>query len=1145
MATDLKSATPATSEYVLLDGEEYFKIANSHQMPDFFMSIVGASDHWMFVSSNSSLTAGRRNPDNALFPYASDDQISAARAYTGSLTKIRMATDDGEKVWQPFSPSPAADFEVRQNLYKTPLGNKLVFEEVNESLNLTFRYRWAFSHKFGFVRSCRLENTGSSTCSFALLDGIQNVLPFGVESEFMMRFSNLANAYKKNELLEPSNVGIYYLSSIPSDKAEPSEGLRATTVWQTGLNPSATLLSTSQLPAFERADAVHHETDERGKAGAYLCQQTCELAAGESLEWHLIAEVCQDHSAIVALDHWLSETNDPADVIAKDIADSQQEFIRIVGSSDGMQLSSNRRRSNRHMSNTVFNVMRGGIPLENYDIPADDFRSHIAKFNRLVSETHGTFLAALPETIAADDLRDQVTQLGDSSLTRLCLEYLPLAFSRRHGDPSRPWNRFSIDLRSKDEKTSLNYQGNWRDIFQNWEALGLSFPNFSTAMICRFLNATTADGYNPYRVTKDGFEWEAPSPEDPWANIGYWGDHQIIYLLKLLEWARSFHPAGMDELLSSSLFTHANIPYRIKSYDEIRKDPQDTIVFDFEEQKKIDAMVDAVGADGKLIRNNNGDVHHVTLVEKLLTLSLAKLSNFIPDGGIWLNTQRPEWNDANNALVGNGLSMVTTCYLYRWFGFLHQWIESTTDESFAVSTEVAKFFAQISEVLESHLTATDGKLAKPERAKIVDALSTAGSDYRNGLYASGLSGDVQSLERSTLLNFFETSRKHLAATIHNNKRADGLYHAYNLLDQDDDGVGVEYLYEMLEGQVAILSSGLLSASEAVSLLDALRSSALYRENQNSYLLYPDRQLPRFLKKNCVSREFVESSELVKKLVSDGNEQVVQQDIKGVVHFNGDFRNSSDLNAAMQRLADSNAAFKKLVDEEGDRLAQEFEEIFAHRQFTGRSGTFFGYEGLGSIYWHMVSKLGIAVVENFYAAIEKGEPKEIVESLRSHFHAVRDGIGAEKSPENYGAFPTDPYSHTPENAGVKQPGMTGQVKEDILSRFAEVGVHIEDGCLHFRMNLFDRQELIDQATEFEYYDVAGQVQKINVPENGFAYTIFQVPVIYSAGDFDSITVKTADGKEQSFKGKSLDLATSRQLFARTGEIKSVHCKLAIL
>jgi hypothetical protein len=50
----------------------------------------------------------------------------------------------------------------------------------------------------------------------------------------------------------------------------------------------------------------------------------------------------------------------------------------------------------------------------------------------------------------------------------------------------------------------------------------------------------------------------------------------------------------------------------------------------------------------------------------LLTLLLAKLVNFVPEGGIWMNTQRPEWNDANNALVGKGLSVVTLCYLRRY-----------------------------------------------------------------------------------------------------------------------------------------------------------------------------------------------------------------------------------------------------------------------------------------------------------------------------------------------------------------------------------------------------------------------------------------------------------------------------------------------
>ena len=45
---------------------------------------------------------------------------------------------------------------------------------------------------------------------------------------------------------------------------------------------------------------------------------------------------------------------------------------------------------------------------------------------------------------------------------------------------------------------------------------------------------------------------------------------------------------------------------------------------------------------------------------------------------------------------------------------------------------------------------------------------------------------------------------------------------------------------------------------------------------------------------------------------------------------------------------------------------------------------------------------------------------------------------------YGAFPTDPYSHTPAGKGAQQPGMTGQVKEDVISRFGELGVEVKNG-----------------------------------------------------------------------------------------------------
>ena len=157
-------------------------------------------------------------------------------------------------------------------------------------------------------------------------------------------------------------------------------------------------------------------------------------------------------------------------------------------------------------------------------------------------------------------------------------------------------------------------------------------------MIHKFLNASTFDGYNPYRVTKDGFDWEVIEPHDPWSYIGYWGDHQIIYLLKFLEFIEDYYPSQLASYWDKDLFVYANVPYKIKSYYDIVADPKDTILFDHDLDRQINKKRLQLGADAALLTLNDGSIHHVNLLEKLLATVLAKCSNFIPEGGIWLNT---------------------------------------------------------------------------------------------------------------------------------------------------------------------------------------------------------------------------------------------------------------------------------------------------------------------------------------------------------------------------------------------------------------------------------------------------------------------------------------------------------------------------
>ncbi|MFN2430622.1 MAG: hypothetical protein ABR574_11435, partial [Cryomorphaceae bacterium] len=134
----------------------------------------------------------------------------------------------------------------------------------------------------------------------------------------------------------------------------------------------------------------------------------------------------------------------------------------------------------------------------------------------------------------------------------------------------------------------------------------------------------------------------------------------------------------------------------------------------------------------------------------------------------------------------------------------------------------------------------------------------------------------------------------------------------------------------------------------------------YREDQNSYMLYPNKSLPGFMEKNDVPKESVAESDLLQKMVADGDTRIVEKDRNGNYHFNGKLRNAGDLQHALTQLQSS--PYADLAKAEEALLLDIYESVFDHKSFTGRSGTFFAYEGLGSIYWHMVSKLQFSVYE---------------------------------------------------------------------------------------------------------------------------------------------------------------------------------------
>ncbi len=1125
------------------EGEKFFKISHFNNMPPFFMTLVGAGNHWLFISSNGALTAGRRESENALFPYTTDDKITDSAETTGSKSIFRIHHEGKDYLWEPFSLHYEGLYQVERNIYKSVYGNILVFEEINITLEVSFSYEWQFSDLFGFVKTSRLRNLKKKNQEITLLDGLQNILPYGVDEGMQLKYSTLIDAYKKNELDSSSGIGIYYLSSIPTDRAEPSEGLKATTIWTAGLGNSLKLLSSDQLPAFRSGAELSQEEDIRGRRGAYFVSKKLELKDNSELIWITVAELEQDQAAIHKLKNDLKSPTQITKEVAGDLALGTKRLVELVAMADGIQLIEDDLISARHFSNVLFNIMRGGIFQKHYTINRTDLIEYVRHFNeKITGLCQDKLFFPLPEEIEHCELIHLAEETENADLLRLCYEYLPLTFGRRHGDPSRPWNRFYIQNLNSDGSRCIDYQGNWRDIFQNWEALAYSFPEFTEGMICRFLNASTADGYNPYRITKDGIDWEVIDLDDPWSNIGYWGDHQIIYLLRLLEISEDFYPGKLVKWLTEERFVYANVPYRIKNYPEKLENPRDTIWFDPEEADRITQQVKQYGADGKLLWHNE-EPYKVNMTEKLLVPLLAKLSNFVTDGGIWLCTQRPEWNDANNALVGSGLSMVTLYHLHRHISFLQRLFNKSETDTINISEEVERWMKDIYQAFSDNQIILKKATNPSLRRNLLDVLGNAVDNYQQMIYEKGFCGKKRQVKVGELLSLLSLVMQYINVSITRNQREDKLFHAYNLMKIEQDGeISIVNLYEMLEGQVAILNSGFLNGTQVLEVLNALKNSTLYRTDQKSYTLYPNRSLPHFLEKNQLTSAEISSFALINNCLDQEDYRVIKPIGNGFYQFNGSFKNSKDLNQMLEEL--KHQYDPQIIDQERKSLILLFEESFDHHSFTGRSGTFFKYEGLGSIYWHMVAKLALEIQEAYFKAIDNGESKSVCEQLASFYRETKEGLGVHKKPEIYGAFPTDPYSHTPQHSGVQQPGMTGQVKEDILSRWGELGIQIRNGQITFAPSLLQKKEFLTVSRTFTYLAIDGNTKEILISDKAIAFTFCQVPIIFQPGENDQILSYYRDGSSSKISKLMLSSEISAEIFKRSGKVERIEVLFCI-
>ena len=1116
----------SANQWVVESGREYVAIDNLEALDPFFLNIVTAGEQWFFCSSNGAPSAGRRSPESALFPYYTVDKIIDNWNSTGPWTGIVC---EGQ-FWNPFTPPIAHLAPIRRRLLKSLLGDELVFEERHEGLGLRFSYRWQLSQKLGFVRKATITNVGDRARDFRIVDGLDNVLPPDIDSRMQLQYSCLADGYKLSELECRQALMVHRLASGIVDAPIPLESLKATTIWTHGLGEGPAYLTRNAAEKFLQGKEVDSPDRIRGKRGALLLAREMALAPGESQEWVMVAEIEQTQAEVETLRHQLA---DPAALLAaveEDLQSGRDRLREVIASSDGFQQTADRDGALYHYQNTLCNLLRGGVPEKGSLFKRDQFLSYLSIHNLPLREKHAEALEALPSTLTRGELLEKMVPLGSSDLTRLAGEYLPLILSRRHGDPSRPWNKFDIRLNDEEGEPIHHFEGNWRDIFQNWEALAWSYPDFLDGFISKFVNASTIDGFNPYRITSAGVDWEAPDEDDPWVSIGYWGDHQIIYLLKLIELEAKVNPARLAESLNSPRYVFADVPYAFKSWEEILKDPKDTITFDQERDEQLIARKEKMGADGLLLQDDEGELCRATLAEKLLLPAAVKLASLVPGGGVWMNTQKPEWNDANNALAGCGLSVVTTGYLRRYIVFLESLFSDHEQDELQISSSLLGLLEGMSQAFSKESWSDQSKLTDGERFELVEHSGLILESYRDQILREG-PGASSSISKSDLLEFLKKSRKALEGLLRLNKRSDGFWNAYNILDirHGESAMGINDLPLMLEGQVAILTSGMLKPEEALHLLEALPESDLKSARHPTYLLYPDRDLPRFLEGNRVSQEQLETVPALVEMVKAGDFRVLEKNPGEGFRFESAMTNGYELAEMIETVGG-------FSEEDRTKLDALYESVFHHQSFTGRSGSMFSYEGLGCIYWHMISKLMLAAQEVALQAIEDGVEDEMITRFLGAYFSVQHGLGFRQTPEQFGAFPAEPYSHSSSHAGAQQPGLTGQVKEGILCRLGELGVDFKDGCLSFEPRML-------RAAEFR--GLPGGPEHEALPEGMISFTYAQTPIRYRrVHDLTNVSavVYLSDGSQLTAPEGRLDRETTLEIVSQSGAVSRIDVQL---
>lgn len=694
--------------------EDVYKIEGYDELPAFSSFLPGLAGKkgiplWVYYTNRGQgvNSFGIHHKNNAIMEFNPANTAYENTAVKGFRTFIRC---DG-KLFEPFhgyQPEAKRSFYIRKNSFW--------IEEENHEFGLRIRVKYFVlpNNSIGaLVRKVELENMTGSDKKIELIDGLPKIIPYGITNSMYKEMSNLFKSWTEIKNLE-HQAPYYTMRASSDDSAEVSEI----------------------------------------EGGYYYVG----IFEGK------VMPVIYDAEAIFDYDTALLQ---PINFMKEDLQTLQRRtqcfYNKVPCGFTPINLTLSCKESKQFYTLTGF---AGSTDQLNTKLP-EFCQSDFLSSNEAMAEELVEQLTADIRTHSGVPLFDQYME--QNYLDNFLRGGYPFVFgegdkksvvhlfSRKHGDPERDYNFFSI----AGEYYSQG-NGNFRDVNQNRRNDVFFHNEIDDFNVKTFFELIQIDGYNPLEVRPSTFTIKTGMEEEMKQFISEQAKEQCDKLMKVI--SKPFTPGQImnciakyhielqgdeDTLLEKLLLSsEQNIEagfgegywsdhwdYNmdlIDSYLSIFPEKKEKLLFEKDSYRFYDSPAKVLPRSEKYVitsknearqygalvhdeeklnrpgfekkgtnwlPNARGGVAKTSLMGKMITLALNKFSSLDPYGmGVEMEGGKPGWNDAMNGLPGLfGSGMSETFELKRLVSFL---VDSVTMvPEIALPTEIYEFLTDIADAV--------------------------------------------------------------------------------------------------------------------------------------------------------------------------------------------------------------------------------------------------------------------------------------------------------------------------------------------------------------------------------------------------------------------------------------------------------------